>query len=193
MRRSLLSLSVLFFLLPVGWRPLAAQEGATLFLVRHAERADDVPGDPAMSMDPRLAQDPPLSEAGQLRAALLARMLMDAGITHVHSTDYRRTRDTAAPTAEAVGVELEIYDPSDPEGLARTLLATGGRHLVVGHSNTIPDLVAALGGDPGPPIESLEYDRLYVVTLEEGRVRTILLRYGEASMAPDGVRRQSSP
>jgi probable phosphoglycerate mutase len=180
---------LLLCLIPFHGGPLAAQEGTIVFLVRHAERADDAPGDPAMAMDPRLAQDPPLSEAGQLRAALLARMLRDAGITHVHSTDYRRTRETAAPTAEAVHVELEIYDSSEPESFARTLRTTGGRHLVVGHSNTLPTLVEALGGDPGPPIESLEYDRLYVVTLGEGQVRTILLRYGEPSMAPAGVRR----
>ncbi len=56
-----------------------------------------------------------------------------------------------------------------------------GRHLVVGHSNTTHDLVTALGGDPGPPIESLEYDRLYLVSMEEGGVRTILLRFGAPS------------
>ena len=61
------------------------------------------------------------------------------------------------------------------------LKAAGGRHLVVGHSNTVPDLVERLGGDGGEAIEEAgEYDRLYIVTLKrEGRASTVLLRYGE--------------
>ena len=62
----------------------------------------------------------------------------------------------------------------------RHRLGGGGRHLVVGHSNTVPELVALLGGDGGPPIdEAGEYDRLYVVTLTaNGRVRSELRHYG---------------
>jgi len=53
-----------------------------------------------------------------------------------------------------------------------------GRHLVLGHSNTTPQLVEALGGEPGAPIEEMEYDRLYIVTLMDGRTSTVLLRFG---------------
>ena len=167
------------FLIPSGPWAGKAHEETVIFLVRHAERADDGPGDPQVAMDRQMAQDPPLSEAGRLRSSLLAELVRDAGITRIHSTDYRRTRETADPTSDATGVEVAIYDPSDLDAFAEDLRSSPGRHLVVGHSNTTPELVAALGGDPGLPMESLEYDRLYVVTLEETGASTILLRFGE--------------
>ncbi|MCJ7627811.1 MAG: histidine phosphatase family protein [Longimicrobiales bacterium] len=174
-------LSALLLLLPSACTPPApipAGPSSLILLVRHAERADDGGMDPQMATDPQMVQDPPLSEAGQLRSSLLAEMLREAGITHIHSTDYRRTRETARPTSAATGVEVAIYDASKLEAFAAELLSSPGRHLVVGHSNTTHDLVTALGGDPGLPIESLEYDRLYLVSMEEGGVRTILLRFG---------------
>jgi broad specificity phosphatase PhoE len=180
--RTLLAAFLLALLLPSLPEKLEGQAGTVVFLVRHAERADDGEGAGRMAADPQMAMmldDPPLSEAGQVRASLLAEMLLDAGITHVHSTDYRRTRETGAPTAEAVGVEVSLYDPNGLAAFAETLRATPGRHLVVGHSNTTPELVQALGGEPGPAIEPLEYDRLYVVVLEGSKVRTVLLRFGE--------------
>jgi hypothetical protein len=73
-----------------------------------------------------------------------------------------------------------LYDPARPEALVNEILGGGGRHLVVGHSNTVPELVDLLDGDGGPPIdEAGEYDRLYVVTrTADGRVRSELRRYG---------------
>jgi len=172
-----LSALLLTSTLPAG---LGAQEETVIFLVRHAERADDGPAGSQMAMDPQMKEDPPLSEAGQTRALLLAEMLEDVGITHIHSTNYVRTRKTAQPSAEAAGVQVTLYDAADLQAFAARLRATPGRHLVIGHSNTTPELVEALGGDPGSPMESLEYNRLYMVSLEGGMVRTILLRFGEA-------------
>jgi broad specificity phosphatase PhoE len=178
-------LSFLLLGLP-GPGALEAQDETVIFLVRHAERADDVPdhpgaaGEPDTAMNPRMmAEDPPLSEAGRERASLLATVLRDAGLTHIHSTDYRRTRETAQPSCETTGLELSIYDASDLETFAENLLSIPGTHLVVGHSNTTPELVRALGGAPGPPIESLEYDRLYMVIVKGSSTRTVLLRFGE--------------
>ena len=105
----------------------------TVFLVRHAEKAED-------------SRDPELSRPGHARAAELAVLLGDRGIEHVHSTDFIRTRDTAGPVAATLGVEL--YDPSDLPAFAARLGRDGGRHLVVGHSNTTPPLVELLGGKP---------------------------------------------
>ena len=90
----------------------------------------------------------------------------------------RRTLETAAPTAEQARLEVSTYDPDDLASFAEALRTTPGRHLVVGHSNTTWDLVQALGGEPGPPIEALEYDRLYVVVMEGNQARTVLLRFG---------------
>lgn len=144
------------------------QRAPTLvFLVRHAEKTDD-------------SGDPPLSAAGVRRAGALARLLGEAGLTHVHTTDYRRARTTAGPVAEAAGLAPRIYAADDLEGLARTVREKPGRHLVVGHSNTTPEVVRLLGGSPGPPIdEASEYDRLYVLILgPDGGATTTVLRYG---------------
>jgi broad specificity phosphatase PhoE len=165
-----LKAALLFAGLPLlGLQPLSAQEGVEIFLVRHAEKADDG------------TSNPHLTPAGEERARLLAFMLKDAGITHVHSSGFHRTLETAAPLAEAMDAEVAVYDTGALEELARELKATPGRHLVVGHSNTTPNLVAALGGDPGSPIDELsEYDRLYLVTVgPEGGVETVLLRFGD--------------
>lgn len=136
-----------------------------VYLVRHAEKLDDT-------------RDPPLTEAGKARAAELARVLGDAGITHVWSTDFDRTRSTAAPTAHARGIAVRSYDPSKSREFVGELLRTPGRHLVVGHSNTTPALVEALGGEPGTPIADSEYDRLYLVVLSGSGAVTSLLRFG---------------
>ena len=138
-----------------------------VFLVRHAERAEDG------------TSDPPISEAGGERSLLLAEMLSDAGITHIHTTDLNRTRSTGRPLADAAGLEMAVYNPRDLAGLASELIATPGRHLVLGHSNTTPEAVAALGGDPESPIEEMEYDRLYIVTVTRDGVSTVLLRFGD--------------
>ncbi len=139
---------------------------ATVFLVRHAEKTTE-------------EQDPGLTEAGLARAFELATMLRDAGIEHILSSDYRRTRDTAIPLAEALGLSIEIYDPRDLPALVARLAELGGRVLVVGHSNTTPTVVELLGGDPGPPIDEAEHDRLYVVSTGiDGSVSTVLIRYG---------------
>ena len=146
----------------------AQQETAVVvYAVRHAERAEDG------------TNDPPISVAGEERALLLAAMLCDAGITHVYTTDFRRTRTTVAPIAAALTLEPSVYGPDDLTAIAERLRTTPGRHLVVGHSNTVPELVTALGGDPGGDIAQDEYDRLYVVTLAAGRVTTVLIRYGQ--------------
>ncbi len=159
---------------PPGQPP--AEKPLQVLLVRHAEKVDD--GD-----------DPALSPAGVERAAALAATLRDAGIERIHTSDYLRTRETAAPLAETLGIEVEIYDPRDLDALVARLGEAGGRHLVVGHSNTTPAAVELLGGEPGAEIdEASEYDRLYLVTRgADGTVGTVLLRYGEPSSDRSGA------
>ena len=145
------------------------KEQLIVFLVRHAEKVDN-------------SMDPDLSRPGYLRAEELARTLKDAKIQYVHSSDYIRTRETAAPVAEMEGLVTELYDPVKLYALADRLMELGGRHLVVGHSNSTPALVEILGGDPGYPIEEVyEYDRLYILSISEDGVHTVLLRYGRSS------------
>ena len=140
----------------------AAALPATVFLVRHAETDG---GGPA----------PALSEAGRARAERLAGVLATESITRVLTTDYQRTRGTAGPVAARLGITAETYDPRDLQGLAEKLRTTGGRVLVVGHSNTTPALVTLLGGEPGSAIAETEHDRLYRVDLNSGR--TSMQRY----------------
>lgn len=155
------------FLGPFSNALSAQQQPVVVILVRHAERAEDG------------TDDPPISDAGRQRALLLADMLRDGGVSHVHTTDLKRTRQTGAPLAERLGLGFQVYDPTDLAGFAARLRATPGCHLVLGHSNTTPALVAALGGEAGAPIADDEYDRLYVVVIPaEGPVATTLLRFG---------------
>lgn len=145
----------------------AASKSDAVFLVRHAEKTME-------------KTDPGLTDAGKARALALADRLEGEGLTHIHSSDYIRTRDTAAPLAERLGLDVEIYDARDLPGIAEKLKATPGRHLVVGHSNTTPQLTELLGGDGGTPIvEATEYDRLYIVMLEKDEpVKSYLTRFG---------------
>lgn len=142
--------------------PLQAAE--TIWLVRHGEQTDPS------------AEDPELTAAGREMAVRLAEMLGEAGIRTIYSSAYRRTRQTAAPLAEELGLELTIYDPGRLERLAEELKSAAGPCLVVGHSNTTPRLVELLGGDPGGAIDQMEFNRLYLVELGGERPSSMLLR-----------------
>lgn len=154
----------------------AVQAEVVVFAVRHAEKVD-------------ASEDPPLSPAGIERANVLATTLRSARLTGILSSDYRRTRDTAAPLAARLGLKVELYDARNLDALARRLLTDGGRYLVVGHSNTTPQLVRLLGGDPVSPIEEAsEYDRLYVLGIgRDRRVSSALVRYGAPYVPGDGA------
>lgn len=135
-----------------------------VYIVRHAEK---LAGD-----------DPPLSPPGVERAHALAGALSGAGITRIFSTDTRRTRATAAPLAHALGITPEIYSASAADALAAEIAASRQTVLIVGHSNTIAQMAAAFGVDPGTPVdEATEYDRLYVITLNDAP-RVEIRRYG---------------
>jgi broad specificity phosphatase PhoE len=150
------------------------QATTTIIFIRHAERA-------SMS-----AEDPGLSDAGRRRAAELTRQLVDAdvvaGIDAIYSTSYRRTQETVQGLAEALDLPVNIYAPDDNEAVLNTILKShkGKIILVVGHSNTIPTLIADLGASKKvPPINENEYDNIYVVSIPWfGKTKTIRLRYG---------------
>ena len=158
---SLILMSVL-----LGCAPRSEDPDSMIYLVRHAEKILD-------------QSDPDLTEWGHKRAEFLADLLEGKGVTHIHSSDYIRTRNTAAPLAKRLGLEIEIYDPSDLETFAAHLKTLDGVHLVVGHSNTTPPLVDLLEGEGGEPInEASEYDRLYIVSRKDGKIASQLIRYG---------------
>jgi len=142
----------------------AGGAGVTYILVRHAEKADD--GTP----------DPALTEAGRARAERLASMLRSMRVVGVYTTAYERTRATAAPIGAMAGVRVEAYDPRDAGAAIERIRAAHARGsvVIVGHSNTVPDLVRRLGGACGQEMLAEDaYDDVFVVTvLDDGRVVT---------------------
>ncbi|MDP2041098.1 MAG: phosphoglycerate mutase family protein [Algoriphagus sp.] len=127
----------------------------TIYIVRHAEKQ-------------LVGEDPDLAYVGGIRAKKLAQILEDQDIKHVFSTDYKRTRSTVEPTASAAGVEIQIYDPKNHDGLVEQLRKLEGNALVVGHSNTVSQLANYFvsDGEKFADLTDLEYDFIYVVKLE---------------------------
>jgi broad specificity phosphatase PhoE len=142
----------------------AAAAQSTIFFVRHAEKA------------PAAGNDPDLSEAGRARAESLAITLKDSGVSAIFVTDLKRTQQTAAPLAKMLHLEPVIVPAKDSASLLAKLRASTGNALVVGHSNTIPDLIKALGIATPIQIEDNDYDNLFVLVLDE-KPRLIRLHY----------------
>ena len=131
-----------------------------VFLVRHAERADA-----GMAAAKVAGADPDLSDAGIARANSLAAMLKDARIRTVITTEYKRTRQTGGPVATAAGVPLTVTDSKDVAGLLKKVKSSTGNVLVVGHTNTLPEILKGLGVTEPITIAEDEFDSFFVVTL----------------------------
>lgn len=151
----------------------------TVFLVRHAEKA----------AAPR--EDPPLLETGTARAQLLARMLGKSGIKAIYTSQFLRTKATAEPLAKQLGITSvaislkmstsnprEISTESIKEIADKIYQRPGENALVIGHSNSVPEVIKALGGDVAPVIDEKEFDDLFVVTIyAKGKARVNHLKY----------------
>jgi len=138
------------------------------YIVRHAEKADAT----------TMTSDVPLSAAGQQRAQALRETLKNEGIRHIFSTNYKRTQGTAAPLAEYIGVGAQIYDPRDTSFISR-LKSIKENTLVVGHSNTVDDIVNGLtGGAVLKDLRDEEYGDLFVVIRKGRKVRFEKKRFG---------------
>lgn len=134
-----------------------------IYLVRHGEKAAD-------------GNDPSLTPQGRQRAQNIATMLHRAGITAIFSSATARTLETAKPLSTSLGLPVQQYDAGRPEVLVDKVKALQGPVLVVGHSNTLPQLVRLFGGAPGTEIGDNEYDRVYqLVNGADGKVTTVLL------------------
>ena len=131
----------------------------TVYLVRHAEK------EPGWRNDP----DPAISAVGQERAKALATRLASAGIKAIVVTQFRRTEETAAPIAAAIGVTPEIVS-AGRKGDADSAAAFVMRHrgeavLIVGHSKTLAGIIAALGGPKLDDLCESQFSTLYVMHL----------------------------
>ena len=159
----------------LGHAAVASAADQVVFLVRHAERADAGSGAPPPGM---MANDPPLSAAGKERAARLARLLASAHVKHIYTTEYKRTRETAAPLAQQLKVEAVMAAARDLDPLVQQVKKVTGNVLIVGHSNTVPDLLKQLGVKDPISIADNEYDNLFVVVRPAaGEPTLIRLRY----------------
>lgn len=149
-----------------------AADIATIYLVRHTEKVVDG------------SQDPDLTGLGERRAIAFAELLRGKPVTHVFSTPYIRTRRSALPTATEHGLEIEEYDPSDPEALVSTLKTLTGTILVTGHSNTIPGLVNLLTGASFADLDESVYDHVFIVSLNKSGSAQLRLEYTEPRTPP---------
>jgi broad specificity phosphatase PhoE len=151
-----------------------------VFLIRHAERQDE----------PR--QDPPLTDAGVARSQALARLLSNAGVKAIFTSQFTRTKQTAEPLASKLGLTVTPFtlklNPSNPRQIAeestaevanKILERSGQSVLVVGHSNSIPDVIKMLGGDTVPTIDERKFDDLFIVTVyAKGKAKVVQMKYG---------------
>jgi broad specificity phosphatase PhoE len=164
-------------------RAAIAAEPQLVFLVRHAEKSTAtsvaMPGSPptAASMT-SAADDPVLSAEGHERAARLAAVLRSASIRNVFSTEFLRTRQTAAPTAQAGHLEVVTVPARETDALLAQVRQAKGNVLIVGHSNSVPELLKRLGIKDDVSIPDAEYDNLFVVVRPDaGDPILIRLRY----------------
>ena len=122
-------------------------------IVRHAEKAASG------------GKDPGLSPAGRARAEALARILKDSGITAIFTSEFKRTQETAAPTATSAHVTPTVVAAKDTAGLVAKLHQLNGNALLVGHGDTIPNIIKALGINSSINIPDADYSELLIVTL----------------------------
>jgi phosphohistidine phosphatase SixA len=163
----------------LGATAVAAQSPTVVIVVRHAEKAAAPP------------QDPPLTEAGTARSKALAKTLEATNVQAVITTQFTRTRETARPTADARGITMETVQTGGTAH-ARAVADAAKKHvgktvLVVGHSNTVSQIVEALGGPPAKDLCDSEYSWIWTVIIDATSSRVVRSTFGAPSPeAPTG-------
>ena len=143
-------------------QPCLASDNFTLYLVRHAEKQAD-------------SKNPPLTQCGKARARQLATLLSTAEIKSVYSTSYQRTMSTAAPLAKQQYVAIKQYNPKQLNQFALHLKQDRKNALIVGHSNTTPQLTQLLSGHQVEALSEDNYQRLYQIQFVDKQ--TILTKF----------------
>ncbi|MFT5635105.1 MAG: 2,3-bisphosphoglycerate-dependent phosphoglycerate mutase [Cognaticolwellia sp.] len=145
-----------FFVLPT-----LADDSFSIYLVRHAEKQ-------------AVKDDPKLTQCGKLRAKQIANMLEHTKIKHVYSTAYQRTMATAAPFSKQQKLAIKQYSPAKLNQFAQQLLKQKENVLVVGHSNTTPQLSALLSELTVDDITEKQYRNLYQIQVSSsGKTLTL--------------------
>lgn len=166
--RLLLSLLLVALFASCATRPPQATVGVTFILVRHAEK---VPDD---------SRDPTLTAAGHARAKAFAISLASEPLQAIYATAFRRTQQTAAPTAQSHSLPVITYNAKQSAAQFAAQLEQAhqtGSVLVVGHSNTVPDIAAALCKCNVPSMDETEYNRRMTIRIApDGSSRLTIAR-----------------
>ena len=176
LRCASVSLFIMVFSLMAASNLLAqapAQPLLTIILVRHAEK----------EIVPPENKDPNLSLAGQARAQELARMFGGAGVTSIYATQYKRTQQTVKPLADKLGLTATVVEAQKTPNLVKLLRASKPGEVVflAGHNNSVPEIIAALGGPKMPLIPETEYNNLFILTVQsDGSAKLLKIKYGSA-------------
>ena len=155
---------------------LAASCSHTYYIVRHAEKEQ------ATASGNMNNSDPALSEAGKVRAIVLKDQLQNKHIRHIYSTNTLRTRSTAQPLSEAIAVPTQTYSSTDSLVMDLKKIKKGNV-LVVGHSNTVDDIVNKLCNETKIPADlgDAQYDNLFIVKYKGKKITFIRHKYGYPS------------
>lgn len=151
--------------------PCSMGESTTVFLVRHAEKQAG-------------SEDPGLTEDGQVRAQQLASALRSIKLSACFASQFKRTQQTAAPSAKVMEIEVTERKAGKEEALAEEIRKdfVGKAVLFVGHSNTVPKLMKHLGAANVPKLEESDYDNLFVLQIDEsGKATVMQLHYGASA------------
>lgn len=138
-----------------------AQTDKHVYVMRHLDTDD--------------GQDPSLNANGSNRAKQLSNFLSDRDIQEIFVTDTRRSRETVLPLASKLGIKPTLYDPRRPDILASLVGGIAGTVLVIGHSNTVPDLITRLGGKPPQSIARSVFGTIWRIDANSGQTRNFSL------------------
>ncbi len=156
----------------LGQQTVNAQKTLKVWVVRHAEKLTDNPKD----------RDPQLSPIGMERAEALKKYLGGERIDSIFSTNYKRTKLTGFPLADKIGINIKTYTPEGQKTLAKQLLANavGKKILIIGHSNTVLEIIESFGGvrPIKELIEESDYDYIFALTIKGDKVMVKVDHYG---------------
>ena len=147
------------------------------YIVRHAEKATVKENTTMMN------NDPPLTETGKERAEALKEELKTKKIGYIFSTSTIRTRSTAEPTRAYFNLTMETYSPAPDDAFINRLRSLKKNTLIVGHSNTVDDIVNKLCGSTKIPadLKETEYDNLFIVKKKGKKWSFEKEKYGKSS------------
>jgi len=158
---------IVFIIVCLSGLSLFAQNApTTIILLRHAEKEST-------------GNDPSLSPAGLERSYKLQKALKEYKPDHFYSTDYKRTKQTVTPWANATGKEIEIYNADELAAFAEKLKAFKGKTIIVaGHSNTTPQLAnLLLGNEKYTTLNDAEYSKIWILTIEDSTATDKIAEY----------------